>query len=572
MVERYPRKFQSGDDLFAWYKSHRWYHGRLARLIAQFLEWQVEDFFRHDTLPVPVNITHREKSLRSLRSNIKRSKRRYKFPLPREWVPDLAGVRVIFYFRDDAARFCDDAPNLFGRWFGRYCSENSRDLDGHSPKGKRGRNRDYDSIHFPVRVERDTEFYRALNEMDQAYLEGLYCEVQVRTILMHGYAECNHEIRYKAPRAIKSERNKIFEEKFHYIYEQLRGADRALNELKGEFLLDAPPSSEPPRPKYWRFERPSFPGAAKIGGVEYAYELLDRGRASEPDAPFTVTAVTTVFNVDAVIEKITGVKRYKQLMWNALRREEPQFVVAITYDSTVVRATSWDSATRTLGVEFAAYSDQVVTNHEKAHDKRIPNDPRGRAVRDLAIDSSGSFLSFSESPLSNTVGVSCVIRTSDDAWVVGFRSSSVAFDPDRWGCSTSGALAWVELGHWEKRDFDGWFKNGIVREVEEELGYTPEPDEVHYLGLAREFGRLGKPQVFFFIDASIRYDYLVSKFRTYKQLDSEYQALRPLTLAQVQDLISDDDKRVNDATVGEDVGEELRFNLALALRFLGEVE
>jgi ppGpp synthetase/RelA/SpoT-type nucleotidyltranferase len=573
MDPSYPRQFSSEQELLSWYRAHRWYHGRLARLVAQFLEWQVDDRFAEAGLPVLAKVSYREKSLDSLGANLK--KKRYgRFPIDREQIRDLAGIRVVFYFLDDVKYFCDQRTGLFRMWFGDSALKGKMH-DGAAPASPENPNRNYDSWHYPLRVDAETEFFRTLNDMDQAFLEGLYCEVQLRTILQDAWAESNHDMRYKLGRSEDTLRNVATERTFHQVSVDLRRIDQQLLDLKRDFTTNVqvrPQRGERRAAKPWKYDdHLTYPKAVTVANVKYGYELLDRGSRDHLRNRLSIAASTTIFNIDVVMENLTGRKRFKQKMWEHLRTTEPQFVVALTYDSMVVRATDWNAKSRTLSVQFASYSDQVVTNHKRAHDKAIPDDPDGRKVRDLATDAHGNLLSFADSPMSNTVGVSCVLRTYEGHWVVGLRSHSVAFDPGAWGCSASGALAWVELGRWDKRDFDGWFKNGIVREVEEELGYSPRPKDVHYLGLAREFGRLGKPQVFFLIDTDIRSEYLLTKFRTYKLFDSEYQNIRPLDLAEARDLVSAVPERVNRVGGGADVGEELRFNLALALDFKNEL-
>lgn len=567
-----PKEFASSDEFMCWYEGRRWHHERLARLVMQFLEWQIEDFFRDSRLPVLAKMSYRVKSMDSIKRNFR--KRRYRsFPVSRDKFGDLAGVRVVFYFRDDVEHFCDERVKFFRRWFGHRAYEERKVFDATKPKAKR-RNTGYESWHFPVRVERDSDFYRALNEIDRFVLEGLDCEVQLRSTLQDAWAEWEHEIRYKAPDRRRTRRDDPVRQAFQRLSLQLHEIDDTAITLKHDYRSNVEQAGRSKRRRRptrhdttdWYAGDPAYHRAARIGGVVYGYELLDCAAADGTNAPFLVAPRTSMFHVDSAMEKIAGTKRYKQRMWDRLRREQPALVVAIRYDSIVARATDWVRDTRTLSVELATYSDQLVTNHRAAKEERIPDDPRGRTVHDLAVDESGVLLAFRDSPLSNTIGVSCVIRTSGDRWVVALRSPSVAFDPGAWGCPASCALNWVELGHWERRDFDGWVKTGIIREVEEELGFRANPGDVHYLALAREFGRLGKPQIFFFVDASsIGPDSLSAKFRTYKRLDSGYQGLMTLKTAQVRDLVSDDRDAVRAVSGGAVVGDELRFNLALAL-------
>ena len=270
------------------------------------------------------------------------------------------------------------------------------------------------------------------------------------------------------------------------------------------------------------------------------------------------------FGVDRSMHHLGASLGFKQKVWNILTSTDPQFISRINYDSSVVRVKGWDPNTRTLGVQVAAYSDQVVTNHKNALTQNVPG-LEAKTIRDMAVDSERQLLPFETSPMSNTIGVSCVIHAEGSQWVIGLRSASVAYDPGSWGCSASGALNWIELGHWEDRSFHGWFTKGIMREMEEELGICPKQDEVFYLGFAREFGRAGKPQIFFLVESNKNCAEIGEIFHTYRRTDSEYQTIRFLTDAEARLLISDKHQSVNSICKDATVGEELRFNLALAL-------
>ncbi len=279
------------------------------------------------------------------------------------------------------------------------------------------------------------------------------------------------------------------------------------------------------------------------------------------------------------METKTSVKHYKSLMWQKLRREEPEFIANIDRDDLVVRLCGWDEEKRTILVQPAHYSDQVVTNHKRAQSKRIPGDMRERTIASLAFDDEAKLLPFELSPLSNTLGVACMIRTAEKFWVVAHRSSAVAFDPGLWGCSASGALQWTELGHWTTRDFEGWFQAGMARECEEELGYSPSPSDFVFLGFFRELGRVGKPQLFFLLDIpNMPARDIESMWSAYTPPPSadpsartEFKNLVFLNKEKVLILVGNDHDEVNKITSGAGVSEELRMNLVLALRYLREI-
>jgi hypothetical protein len=130
-------------------------------------------------------------------------------------------------------------------------------------------------------------------------------------------------------------------------------------------------------------------------------------------------------------------------------------------------------------------------------------------------------------------------------------------------------LEWNELGHWRGRDFADWFKGGMARELEEEIGYKVDPSQFEFLGFARELGRAGKPQLFFFLDIrDMSVAELKSMFHTYTSPESEFAGLETISMEDARKLVSSDATVVHEVAGTSDVSDELRFNLALALEFL----
>ena len=563
---RHRNSFDSADDFLAWYRDHRWFHARLAKLVSQFLEWRVEQQLGQSGLPVLAKVIHREKSVLSLRRRLERLTAAERSEIIREQYGDLAGARVVFYFHNDLERFSSQAA-VFESWFGRYSRDHLDEKGRKAELTKRAKAHGYRAFHFPVRVTAHSEFWEYLNNIDRKFLEDLYCEVQLRTALQDAWAETEHDLRYKVDRATETTASQDEDDTFDTLAATLKDADIKLDALRDDFekYRKKRTSDRSPQEIVWTYQLPLQETSAVINGIHYAYELLhERSRKSGSADPFTIIQSTELFDVDLVMEHVISVKNYKLQMWERLQKEEPQFIASITYDGMAVRATDWHPESRTLHVQLAAYSDQVVTNHKRALEQPIPGNPK-RKVRELSLDAEGALLPFIESPLSNTIGVACVARV-EDYWMIGLRSSAVAFDPGTWGCSSSGALNWTELGAWDRRDFNGWFKEGIIREFEEEIGFTPEAKNVHYLGFAREFGRAGKPQIFFLVDVQSRCDRLESIFRTYRTATSEYQRVSFLNAFKARALISNSQELVQSVAGEFGVSEELRFNLALALK------
>jgi len=132
---------------------------------------------------VPHSITNREKAPEELREKIAREG-----AVPDalfNGITDLAGVRVIAYFPSDVDKIVSLIENAFN-------------IDASLSKDKRlcsdpaifG----YASVHFVV------EFRPEMLELPEyALFDKMKCEIQVRTILQHAWAEIEHNIVYKSP-------------------------------------------------------------------------------------------------------------------------------------------------------------------------------------------------------------------------------------------------------------------------------------------------------------------------------------------------------------------------------------
>jgi len=539
------------------------HYAQLARLVAQFLAWKVRQHFGSPQLPVLHKIEHRAKSIDSLKRNLDVG--RYEV-LSLAEIVDLAGARLIFFFKDDLEGFIREKRSDFVPWFGARAA--IRHVEGSKlPDGSRAEV-GYESYHLVGCVTRDTDFYRALSKSDQQSLKDLYWEVQLRTVLQHAWAEADHDLRYKVENVSGHPCPRDEARRLLNTAGSIGLADKELASVKqslsSKFHLGAPRPQD--APAAWRYG--PKPDGFKFRRVRYDYHVIHSG-----PTPPTLQETADIFDVDREMLNLLGISHYKQKMWDMLTREDPQFVAQVDHDSLTTRLATWDEATRTLTVQPAYYSDQAVTNHRQVLDRNIVELNPPRKVRTLATTEDGTLLSFEKSPMSNTLGVACVVRV-EGHWVIPRRSKAVAFDSGKLGCSSSGALEWNELGHWSGRDFVSWFAGGMSRELEEELGLKVEPRQFTYLALARELGRVGKPQLFFFLDLDeFSFRTIEARWTTYTRPpvgDSkvEYVDLRPVDDKDAARLMSNSGKEVLSASNGVSVSEELRMNLALAIRHL----
>ena len=118
-----------------------------------------------------------------------------KYPNPLKEITDLAGVRVITYTLDDVVNVTDFVDANFEVLEKRDVGEERVE------QGQFG----YQSIHYLVKL---TEGRLSLPEF--SHYRDVVCEIQVRTVLQHAWAEMEHDIQYKGSQDIpKSVRRKF---------------------------------------------------------------------------------------------------------------------------------------------------------------------------------------------------------------------------------------------------------------------------------------------------------------------------------------------------------------------------
>lgn len=526
---------------------------KLAKLVSRFLESKVSINIPQGLWPVLHAAQHRAKTMQSLRERLK-----YK---NLEKFGDLAGARLIFYFKDDLKKFAEN-KHIFAEWFGRLASESFEDKV--KPWDKEF---GYASKHFTLEVTKGNAFWTSLRKEDQTILRELKCEVQLRTLLQHAWAESEHDLFYKRKEGQELNKNdKMFAERqWAIISATLEGLDDRLVERKKftePFLQDKKPYSE----VHWKYqineEKEEY---YEQDGVFYQYTLEHTGSPEE----INIFLDWQLFDVNQAF----NIKNYKTQIWEKLTKDNRDFIEGLnSYDSTTVRILDWDRGKKTLKLQPAVYSDQIVTNHNKVHNFEVPDSKY--TIKDFAYGANGKLKPFKESPLANTIGVSCVIRTSDDYWVIGRRAKGMSVFSELWSCPVSGAVEWRERLNWEGTTVKDWFGVSIALECEQELGLTVENNWIKYLGFMREHHRLGKPQFFFLIDmlgkgnhsglSTLEVD---STWRIYVK-DHELVELKHITKEQAKILTGKDEEKIAEICEFDELSEELRINLALAFDYL----
>lgn len=135
---------------------------------------------------------------------------------PFEQVEDICGMRVICYYRSDMEKICE----VIGREFAVLEGEDKEDLLDDNQFG-------YRSFHYIVKIKEAW-----LAAPNYKGLGNLKAELQVRTNLMHTWAEIEHKLEYKNDDDIPTK----FKRKFSRISAKLEEADEQFEELRQEIL------------------------------------------------------------------------------------------------------------------------------------------------------------------------------------------------------------------------------------------------------------------------------------------------------------------------------------------------
>lgn len=131
---------------------------------------------------------------------------------PFEQSEDICGIRIICYYRSDVEKIC----NIINREFQVMESEDKEDSLEPDQFG-------YRSHHFIVKIKDEwlcTPNYIGLN--------NLKAEIQVRTNLMHTWAEIEHKLEYKKEQDIP----KLFKRRFSLLSAMLEIVDEQFETLK----------------------------------------------------------------------------------------------------------------------------------------------------------------------------------------------------------------------------------------------------------------------------------------------------------------------------------------------------
>ncbi len=133
---------------------------------------------------------------------------------PLEEIEDICGIRIICYYQKDIVKIIE----IIKKEFSIFESQNKETNLEYNQFG-------YRSHHVIASIKQEWE--KAPNFRGLSHLK---CEIQVRTILMHAWAEIEHSLAYKTEAQTPTQ----FRRKLHRISAKLEEADEQFEELKKE--------------------------------------------------------------------------------------------------------------------------------------------------------------------------------------------------------------------------------------------------------------------------------------------------------------------------------------------------
>lgn len=191
------------EEYVRWYSQNKPIYDLLADKIAEIIEEVL------DSEGIIYSSTEwRGKDVENFKNKIKGG---IKFD-PKE-MQDLAGIRIICYVHSDVEKISELIKKIFD--VDKTRSVNKSEILGTDKMGYRG-------IHIIAKLPQERV---RLHEFKK--FEGLYFEVQIRTILQHAWAEIQHDKNYKFSGTLLPE----IQRRFNLISTNLEMADNEFNTL-----------------------------------------------------------------------------------------------------------------------------------------------------------------------------------------------------------------------------------------------------------------------------------------------------------------------------------------------------
>lgn len=169
---------------------------------------QALELFLHNAGISYLSIDQRVKDLDSF---IEKTKRK-EYTDPFDQIEDICGIRIICYYTSDLEKICD----IIKKELNIIESADKEHLLKPDQFG-------YRSYHFIVKIKGDW-----LNAPNYRGLQDLKAEIQVRTVLMHAWAEIQHKLAYKRKNDVPDQ----FQRQFARIAAKLEETDEQFENLR----------------------------------------------------------------------------------------------------------------------------------------------------------------------------------------------------------------------------------------------------------------------------------------------------------------------------------------------------
>lgn len=140
-----------------------------------------------------------------------------------------------------------------------------------------------------------------------------------------------------------------------------------------------------------------------------------------------------------------------------------------------------------LKMAISDYVYHTITNNSPDF-----NVERNLTIRDL-LEPGPYLMPLDQARASNHLGINVLIISKDEKCIIPVRSKKVTFDRE----TLSPSLSFAVNYHRVFREGELQLLNSINFELGQELDCEIPMDEIIYIGLIREFRRLGKPEMYF---------------------------------------------------------------------------
>ena len=127
---------------------------------------------------------------------------------------DFSGVRIVVYLPSDILSICEAIERIFSGCIKHEDSEDKAERLGDNKVG-------YLSVHYVIEIHTSQEEYMHLN--------GLKCEIQIRTVLQDAWAQIFHDRVYKG--SIENDKNPAIERNINLLSGSLELIDKQINQI-----------------------------------------------------------------------------------------------------------------------------------------------------------------------------------------------------------------------------------------------------------------------------------------------------------------------------------------------------